>query len=83
MGKINRPKLERLNCIKNMPPLHHKTPDSNFDIMTSEVVNWIVQQPDVRKWIYDKITDSSGGKDPEFIKYNKDTGKWQGVDYND
>ncbi|MHB8061280.1 MAG: hypothetical protein ACYDG2_01395 [Ruminiclostridium sp.] len=49
--------------------------------MKSEVVDWIVNQPDVRKWLYRKITDSTGGRDPEFIKFNSTTGKWQGIDY--
>ena len=44
-------------------------------------MDWIVAQPEVRQWLYDKITDKSGGKKPEFIKYNPKTKTWQGVDY--
>lgn len=77
---MNRPKNERLNCLKLMPPLHHKTGDK-YDIMDSEVMDWIVAQPEVRQWLYDKIADKSGGKKPEFIKYNPGTKTWQGVDY--
>ena len=83
MGKINRPKLEMLNCIKKMPPLKHVTKDQGYDIMKSEVIDWIVSQPEVRKWLYRKVGDSTGGKNPEFIKFNKDTGTWQGVDYDE
>lgn len=77
---MNRPRNDRLNCLKQMPPLHHTT-GNKYDIMSSEVMDWIVAQPEVRQWLYDKITDKSGGKKPEFIKYNPKTKTWQGVDY--
>ena len=51
--------------------------------MNSEVMDWIVKQPEVRQWLYDKITDKSGGRKSEFIKYNPETRTWQGVDYGD
>lgn len=66
-----------------MPPLAHSEKCKLFDIMKSEVVNWIVMQPEVRQWLFDKVTDKTGGRNPEFIKYNPYTGKWQGVDYDD
>lgn len=63
-----------------MPPLRHKVGDK-YDIMDSEVMDWIVAQPEVRQWLFDKISDKSGGKKPEFIKYNPEMKTWQGVDY--
>lgn len=79
---MNRPKNNRLNCLKKMPPLKHKLPNNEFDIMKSEVVDWMVQQPEIRQWLYDKVTDKSGGKKPEFIFYNPEQETWQGVDYH-
>lgn len=79
---MNRHKNERLNCLRHMPPLHHVTGEK-YDIMNSEVMDWIVKQPEVRQWLYDKITDKSGGRKSEFIKYNPETRTWQGVDYGD
>ena len=55
---MNRPKNERLNCLRHMPPLHHVTGEK-YDIMNSEVMDWIVKQPEVRQWLYDKITGGS------------------------
>lgn len=59
---MNRPKNDRLNCLKQMPPLRHKLPNDEFDIMKSEVVEWMVRQPEIRQWLYDKVIDKSGGK---------------------
>jgi hypothetical protein len=81
MGKINRPKLNMLNCVKKMPPLKHISQENNYNIMDSEVCDWLLNNPEVREWIYRKITDSTGGKNAKFIKFNKETRKWQGVDY--
>ena len=64
---MNRPKNERLNCLRHMPPLHHVTGEK-YDIMNSEVMDWIVKQPEVRQWLYDKITDKSGGRKSEFVE---------------
>ena len=80
---MNRPKNNRLNCLKKMPPLRHKSADGKYDVMESEVIDWMVKQPDVRQWLYDKVADKTGGKNPEFIYYNADKQKWQGVDYHD
>ena len=65
-----------------MPQLHHVTVEK-YDIMNSEVMDWIVKQQEVRQWLYDKITDKSGGRKSEFIKYNPETRTRQGVDYGD
>ena len=65
-----------------MPPLQHKSVDGKYDVMKSEVIDWMVKQPDVRQWLYDKVVDKTGGKNPEFICYNADKKMWQGVDYD-
>ena len=86
---MDRPLNSRLGCIKNMPPLRHKLPDEPFDIMKSEVVDWIVAQPEIRQWIFDKVASTnkrgfvSAGNMRCLIAYNRATGTWQGSDYQE
>lgn len=56
-----------------MPPLRHSVPGENFDIRKSRVLWWLVKQPEVLNYVWNNIKQSGA------IKYNKDTGKWQGV----
>jgi len=58
-----------LKCAKYMPNLSHSLGDAKdgFDISKSEVVNWLVNQPDVKG----------------VIVYNLKKAKWRGVDYSD
>ena len=79
---MTRPQNRRLNCLRKLPPLRHKKDGVPYDVMKSEVVDWMIQQPEVRQWLYDKLTDKTGGRIPEFITYNHETGTWQGVDYD-
>lgn len=79
---MNRPKNIKLNCLRKMPPLRHRIDGEPYDIMKSEVMDWIVKQPEVRQWLYDKVADKTGGRMPEFIKYDSEKGTWQGVDYD-
>lgn len=79
---MNRPKNKMLDCLKQMPPLRHRTGDGEFDIMKSEVVDWMVNQPEVRQWLYDKVTDKTGGRKAVYICYNQQSSTWQGVDYD-
>ena len=79
---MNRPKNDRLNIIKKMPRLRHKISGEPFDIMKSEVVDWIVQQPEIRQWLFDKVADKTAGKnDLMLITYDPISGTWQGADY--
>ena len=67
-----------LAIAKHMPPLYHKLPGEVFDIMESEVVKWLIQQPEILNYIFNRIN----GKTP-YIVYNPTTGKWQGIDYEE
>ena len=81
---MNRPKNDRLNCIRKMPELRHKIPGEPFDIMKSEVVDWMAQQPEIRQWLFDKVADKTAGKGNSIlITYNPERKTWQGVDYDD
>lgn len=72
---------KKLLCVKKMPPLKHKKENEPFDIMKSEVAQWLVQQPEVLQWICDHIKDMKHHDKELLIKYNQETGTWQGIDY--
>lgn len=74
MRKQNTSK--KLNCIRKMPPLYHTIPGEDFDIEKSVVINWLLRKPEVLNYLWDHIKQSG------YIKYDKYTGKWQGVDYD-
>lgn len=72
-ARVHRSNL--IEVAKNMPPLYHTIPRQEFDISNSEVVNWLLKQPDTLKYVWNNIKNSGS------VIYDSDTGKWQGVDY--
>lgn len=62
-----------LEVAKFMPPLAN----SFQDIRNSEVLKWLVQQPEVLNYIWNNIKNSGS------VVYNPITGKWKGVSYED
>jgi len=70
-------KSKLLDIAKNMPPLYHKFADEDFDLEKSEVIKWLIQQPDILKYVLQRISGGNG-----FIVYDPDTGTWRGVDYH-
>lgn len=69
---------EKLNCVKKMPELKHTNGESNFDIKESEICQWLIQQPDVLQYIFNRVANN--GAKPLII-YNSKRETWQGVDY--
>lgn len=59
--------------MSTMPPLPHSVAGQVFDIENSEVVKWLISQPQLKQWIFDKAVGS------ERIKYNGESGLWCGV----
>ena len=76
MGKPNK----KLLCAKNMPKLKYK-PENEFDITKSEVVQWLISQPDILQYIFNKVHGFHN--DNTLIVFDSETGTWHGVDYND
>lgn len=77
----NKTVSKLLSVAKKMPPLYHTIPGEEFDIKKSEVVNWLISQPEILSYVVNRI---KGGKGQSaYIIYDSDTGKWQGVDYDD
>lgn len=58
-----------------MPPLFHKQPGKDFSLDDSEVLAWIMSQPEVMEYIFDRY-NSKGA-----IEYDRETGTWMGADY--
>jgi hypothetical protein len=73
--KNTKCKSIKLDSAKCMPPLYHKLPDEDYSSEKSQVIKWLIQQPHICEFVWDKIKQSGD------VKYNPDTGKWQGVDY--
>ena len=68
-----RKRSKRLEIAKQMPPLYHTLPNKDFDIRKSEVVKWLISQPEIMQYIFSHL------KDIGFIAYNQATKKWEGV----
>lgn len=69
-------KYDFLDCIKQMPPLKHSSPEKKFDITESEAAAWISSQPEIMQKIFDTARYHG------VIKYDSISGKWKGVDYD-
>lgn len=68
--KVNR---DYLNCAKKMPRLRHTVGDK-FDIRTSEVVKWLLNQPDIMQQVFNSAMNS------KVIVFDSDTHEWRGAD---
>lgn len=65
----------KLNVLKEMPQLFHRKPGYNFSIANSEVIKWMISQPDIQQYVFDKASALG------YIVFNSEINKWQGVDY--
>lgn len=74
MPKRNRAKI--LNAVMTMPPLYHSIPERPFDIKNSEVVKWLIKQPEILNYVWNNIKNSGA------VVFNPETKKWNGVDYD-
>lgn len=73
MRKQKRSQL--LNVVRKMPPLFHTIPGQAFDILQSQVLLWLIKQPDILNYIWNNIKQSGD------VFYDLESGKWQGTDY--
>lgn len=77
MQKMSR----KFECVKKMPPLRHKKENEPFDPRKSEVIHWLIEQPDILNYLFDAVHGNQFRESP--IIYDPETGLWQGVDYHD
>lgn len=68
---------KRLEFGKRMPPLYHTIPGQDFWYSESEVLKWIANQPTLLNWVKDQLRTAG------YITYDRETGKWTGIDYRD
>lgn len=73
MGRMSHTKAF-YEALSKMPPLRHSVGEV-FDIEKSEVVRWVLEQPELKQWLFNKI------KDTNRIAYDEATGTWRGAPY--
>ena len=56
-----------------MPELRHSVPGEEFDVMRSEVAEWLCSLPEVRQRVFDRA------KDARLIVYDGESGTWRGA----
>lgn len=64
-----------VNAARKMPPLYHKIPNEKFDLRKSRTLWWLTKQEEVLEDIWNLVKQSGA------VKYNSETGKWQGVNF--
>lgn len=68
---------KRLFVAKEMPPLYRTKPGQPYSYKNDDVFKWISKRPGLINYIFDKLSLSG------YIFYDKKTGKWQGVDFDE
>ena len=71
---MSKKKTDKFDCASNMPPLSHSIPGTDFSILDSEVVNWLISQPSIAQFVFNRAKS--------LLKYDKEAGTWQGIDYD-
>lgn len=66
-----------LSIARIMPPCYHTLPGKDFDIKKSEVMKWLISQPEILNYLWNNIKNSGD------VIYDPKTGLWQGVDNDD
>ena len=67
----------KLDIAKLMPPLYHKLPNEPYSTEKSQAIQWLIDQSEIQEFIWDKIKQSGD------VAYDSDSGKWQGVNYDE
>lgn len=73
----NKMNYSFLNPAKNMPALFHKLPNADFEVGKSEVIAWLIDQDEIKQKIFNMAVNHGA------IKYDSETKKWRGVNYED
>ncbi len=78
-GRKPRAFSKYMNCVSKMPPLRFVydgyEEDEEFDFNKSPMMQWIIKQADVKRYLYNYINQTG------LIKFDKDLKLWIGVDY--
>lgn len=71
-NKDNESLSKHLLCVSDMPALRHK-PGKQYRVEDSEVVAWLVKQPGVLEWLWNRVAKTG------IIAFNDELGAWQGI----
>lgn len=74
MGK-SKPHDKRLSVAKTMPPLFRKRPGEVYSVENDMVIAWVKANPALLDYLVDQLRGIG------YIVYDKNTGMWEGVDY--
>lgn len=78
-GRKPRNFSKYMDCVSRMPPLpfvyEGYEEDVEFDFNKSKMMQWIVEQPDVKRYLYGYI------KQAGLVVYDKEEKLWHGIDY--
>lgn len=69
-------KTNKFDVAKKMPPLRHRLPGRPFSVAGSEVVQWLISQPIIQQYVFDRAAES-------VLVYDEETGTWRGRDWHD
>jgi len=61
------------NVTRRMPELIHSVPSLPFDVMQSDVCDWLMKQPEIRRWVFDIV------RGRKLIVFNPERGTWKGT----
>ena len=64
-----------LDVSKKLPPSYHTIPGQEFNVKKSEVINWLIDQPEILNYLWNNIKQSGD------VFYDSETGIWTGVDW--
>jgi hypothetical protein len=76
MAFKTKSRSRKLNIARKLPPSYHTIPGQEFDIKKSEVMKWLIDQPDILNYLWNNIKQSGD------VEYDSETGIWTGVDYD-
>lgn len=68
---MKKRKNKSLVVASSMPPLRHNNGPS-FNIKQSDVVKWLIDQPEILKRVFTYYSDHA-------MVFNKETGLWKGI----
>lgn len=75
MRKKRISKAKIMDTAKSMPPLFHKIPGQEYDCRKSYIIKWLLKHDEALDYLWNMVRESGA------VKYNPDTGTWQGVDW--
>ncbi len=68
-----RKETHATRAVALMPSLYHTLPNEEFDITKSEVIKWLVIQPEVVNAMFNYYNDQG------VIVYDQDSKQWKGI----